>query len=86
MYRLKLGMAVCMICVILGSHNVISLVKSKRVWYIHLGTPCEFWSVATTQSREARRMLGLRSARCSIRLIELALKLNRFLDLGKSCT
>ena len=47
-----------------------SLVRRRRVHYIHFGTPCTFWSIAT-DNRSIHETIGRQALRITIQLIHL---------------
>ena len=49
-------------------------VTSRRLWFIHFGTPCTPWSVARGGKQRPADAAALRCARVTLRLLELCVK------------
>ena len=53
-------------------NRVKAWIRSRRVWYVHFGTPCAPWSVSTPEvSKDKHRATGLVLAKVTLELIML---------------
>ena len=53
-------------------NHVKALIRSRRVWYVHLGTPCTSWGVSTSEvSKDKHRATGSTLAKVTLEIIML---------------
>jgi hypothetical protein len=46
-------------------------VTSGRLWYVHFGTPCKFWSIASSTGRASHLSEGMAAAKFTLRMVRL---------------
>ena len=49
--------------------QILRWIELGRIWCVHLGTPCTFWSV-TTAKKDKHRVVGLRAVRQTCKIID----------------